>query len=132
MEHETLVKKMKTFLEVEGRMGPIPKPASSQYRLPQPDTNPNVRKDKATEKRKRVAPTKAQSTKSSEAATHPPTTISRASTNVKPQVQEEASENRLPPLEDAPVCESTPLPSAGKIQEISLKREKTGYFLPII
>ena len=55
--HPTMVKKMWTFLEVEGKMGPIPQPASSQYRPPQPDTNPNVRKDKATEKRKRAAPT---------------------------------------------------------------------------
>ena len=48
VEHETppqptIVKKMRTFLEVEGKMGPIPQPASSQYRPPQPDTNPNVR-----------------------------------------------------------------------------------------
>ena len=56
--HPTIVKKMKTFLEVEGKMGPIPQPASSQYRPPQPGTNPNVRKDKAMEKRKRAAPTK--------------------------------------------------------------------------
>ena len=39
-------------------MGPIPQPASSQYRPPQADTNPNVRKDNATEKGKRAAPTK--------------------------------------------------------------------------
>ena len=63
MEHKTLppptiIKKMKTFLEVEGKMGPIPQPASSQYRPPQPDTNPKVRKDNAVEKRKRTAPTK--------------------------------------------------------------------------
>ena len=37
--HPTIIKKMKTFLEVEGRMGPIPQPASTQYRPPQPDTN---------------------------------------------------------------------------------------------
>ena len=30
--HPTIIKKMKTFLEVEGRMGPIPQPTSSQYR----------------------------------------------------------------------------------------------------
>ena len=53
--HPTIVKKMRTFLEVEGKIGPIPQPASSQYRPPQPDINPNVRKDKAAEKRKRVA-----------------------------------------------------------------------------
>ena len=51
--HPTIIKKMKTFLEVEGKMGPIPQPTSSQYMPPQPDTNPNVRKDNAMEKRKR-------------------------------------------------------------------------------
>ena len=49
--HPTIIKKMKTFLEVEGRMGPIPQPTSSQYRPPQLDTNPNVRKDTTVEKR---------------------------------------------------------------------------------
>ena len=63
MEHKTpspptIIKKMKTFLEVEGKMGPIPPPSSSQHRPSQPGTNPNVRKDNATEKRKRAVPTK--------------------------------------------------------------------------
>ena len=48
---------MKTFLEVEGKMGPIPTPGS-QFRPPLPDTNPNIRKDKVTEKRKRATPKK--------------------------------------------------------------------------
>ena len=56
--YPTIIKKMKTFLEVEGKMGPIPQPTSIQYRPPQPDTNPKVRKDNAAEKRKRAAPTK--------------------------------------------------------------------------
>ena len=58
LPHPTIIKKMKTFLEVEGKMGPIPQPASSQYRPSQPDTNPNVRKDNTVEKRKWLAPTK--------------------------------------------------------------------------
>ena len=29
--HPTIVKKMRTFIEVEGKMGQIPQPASSQY-----------------------------------------------------------------------------------------------------
>ena len=49
--HPTIIKKMKTFLEVEGKMGLIP---ASQFRPPLPDTNPNIRKDNATEKRKRA------------------------------------------------------------------------------
>ena len=56
--HPTIVKKMWTFLEVEGEMGPIPQPTSSQYRPPLLDINPNVRKDKAAEKRKGAVPTK--------------------------------------------------------------------------
>ena len=96
---------MKTFLEVEGKMGWIPQPARSQYRLPQPDTNPNVRKDNAVEKRKRAAPTKrfrpSAAPKPSETAMHPPATVSKAPVNVKPQT-------------DAPVCKSTPWPGFWK------------------
>ena len=53
--HPTIIKKRKTFLEVEDMMGPIPTPGS-QFRPPLPDTNPNIRKDTATEKRKRASP----------------------------------------------------------------------------
>ena len=38
-------------------MGPIPTP-HSQFRPPLPDTNPNIRKDTVTEKRKRATPKK--------------------------------------------------------------------------
>ena len=48
--HPTVIKKMKTSLEVEGKMGPILTP-SSQFRPPLPDINPNIRKDNVTEKR---------------------------------------------------------------------------------
>ena len=108
---------MKTFLEVEGRMGPMPQPASSQYRSPQLDTNPNIRKDTTTEKRKRTVPTKrlrpSAAPKPSRTAMHPPATVSKAPATVTPQT--DASEYRPPPLEDVPVCKSTPLPSAGKM-----------------
>ena len=53
--HLTIIKKMKTFLEVEGKMGPAPAPAN-QFRPPLLNTNPNIRKDNAAEKRKRAAP----------------------------------------------------------------------------
>ena len=36
--YPTIIMKMKTFLEVKGKMGPIPQPTSSQYRCPQLDT----------------------------------------------------------------------------------------------
>ena len=55
--HPTVIKKMKTFLEVENKMGSIPTP-SSQFRPPLPDTNLNIRKDNVTEKRKRATPKK--------------------------------------------------------------------------
>ena len=53
--HPTIIKKMKTFLEVEGKMGPVP---ASQFRPSLPDTNPNIRKDNTMEKRKRATPKK--------------------------------------------------------------------------
>ena len=55
--HPTIINKMKTFLEVEGKMGPIATP-SRQFRPPFPDTNPNITKDNITEKRKRATPKK--------------------------------------------------------------------------
>ena len=57
--HPTIIKKMKTYLELEGKLGPKPQPQSDQFKPIQPDTNPCVRKDsKATEKRKRLIPTR--------------------------------------------------------------------------
>ena len=52
--HLNMVKKMRTFLEVENKMGPIIPAPANQYRLPLPETNPNVRKGNATEKRRTV------------------------------------------------------------------------------
>ena len=51
--HLNIVKKMKMFLEVENKMGPIIPALASQFRLPLPETNPNVRKSDAAEKRKK-------------------------------------------------------------------------------
>ena len=51
--HPNIVKKMKTFLEVENKMGPIIPAPASQFRLLLPETNLNVRKSDATEKRKK-------------------------------------------------------------------------------
>ena len=108
-------------------------PASSQYRPPQQDTNSNVRKDKATKKRKRVAPTKRfranTVSKPSEAAACPPMTIPKAPINIKPQAQEVTPDNRPLPLEDAPVCQSTPWPDTGKISG-NLFEERKDWLLP--
>ena len=55
--HPTIIKKMKTFLEVEGKMGLIPVPVpGNQFRPLLPETNLNVRKNDATQKRKRATP----------------------------------------------------------------------------
>ena len=131
--HPTIVKKMRTFLEMERKMGPIPQPTSSQYRPPQPDTNPNVRKDKAIEKRKRIAPTNRfrpnTASRLSATAMCPPATTSKAPINAKPQA--DVSENRppRPPLEDAPVYKSTSWPGAGKMSE-NLFEERKDWLLP--
>ena len=78
------------------KLGPIPQSSSNQYRSPQPDTNPNVRKvNKATEKRKRVVPTKRFraniAATPNEAAAQPPATIFKSPTDIKIQAQEETS-----------------------------------------
>ena len=44
--------------KLKGKWVQYPNLLAGQYRPPQPDTNPNVRKDKTTEKKKRVVPTK--------------------------------------------------------------------------
>ena len=53
-----IIKKMKTFLEVENKMGPIIPAPVSQFRPPLPETNPNIRKGDSTEKRRRALPMK--------------------------------------------------------------------------
>ena len=54
----TIVKRMKTFLEVENKMGPIIPALVNQFRTPLPETNPNFRESDTTEKRKRATPKK--------------------------------------------------------------------------
>ena len=94
------------------KMGPIPQPTSNQYRPPQPDTNPKIRKDNAAEKRKRAALTKrfrsSTAPKPGETAVQLSVTVSKVP---------EAPENRPPPLEKAQVCKSTLWPGAGKMSE---------------
>ena len=64
---------------MQGKWVQLPSPLAASIGPPKLDTNPNVRKDKASEKRKRVVPTKRLRAntvfKPSEAAMHPPTTI---------------------------------------------------------
>ena len=100
--HPTIIKKMKTFLEVEGKMSPIPVPIS-QFRPPLPNTNPNIRKDNATEKRKRATPMKFRPATPEPTAVHPPLA------EAPPKPKNDA------PLPSIPVCKSIPWPGAGKM-----------------
>ena len=50
---------MKTYLELEGKLGPKPQSQTDQFRPPLPVTDPQIRKEsKMAEKRKRLSPTK--------------------------------------------------------------------------
>ena len=48
--YPNIVKKMKTFLEVEIKIGPIIPALVSQFRPPLPETNPNIREGDSTKK----------------------------------------------------------------------------------
>ena len=96
--HPTIIKKMKTFLEVENKMGPITTP-SSPFRPPLPDTNPNMRKDNVTEKRKRATPKKKFKPATPKPAAECPALL-EAPPKLTPSV---------------PVRESTPWPGTGKM-----------------
>ena len=101
--HPTVIKKMKTFLEVENKMGPIPKPGS-QFRPPLPDTIPNIRKDTVTEKRKRAMPKKKfRPATPKPAAVCPPL----------PEATPKPKSKILSP--SVPARENTPWPGAGKM-----------------
>ena len=98
---------MKTFLEVEGKMGPIPVPVpSNQFRPALPDTNPNVRKDNVTQKRKRATPRKM-----SRPATPKPTTVHPPLPKSPPKPKNST------PLPSVPAREDTPWPGIGKMSE---------------
>ena len=100
--HPTIIKKMKTFLEVEGKMGPIPAPIS-QFRPPLPDTNPNIRKNNAAEKRKRATPKKFRP------ATPKPTAACLPLPEAPPKPKNDA------PLPSIPAHEGTQWPGTGKM-----------------
>ena len=100
---------MKTFLEVEGKMVPIPQLASSQYRpLNWTQTLRSGRTMLWRKERghwhKRFRASTAP--KSGETAMQPPATVSKVP---------EAPENKPPPLEKAQVHESTLWPGAGRM-----------------
>ena len=111
---------MKTYLELEGKFGPKPQSQSNQFRPPQPNTSPQVRKEsKVTEKRKRLTPTKKYKVKGARPDPGKATVqLPKANTKapVNPESQKPSTlENNPPPLEDAPVYASTTWPEAGKM-----------------
>ena len=85
-------------------MGPIP---ANQFRPPSPDTNPNIRKDNSTEKRKRAAPKRFRPT------VPKPTTTCLPIPEAPPKPKTDVPDNRPPP--SVPVCENTPWPGTGRM-----------------
>ena len=100
--HPTIIKKMKTFLEVENKMGPIIPAPATQFRPPLPETHPNVRKNDMTEKRKRATPKKKF-----RPATPKITAMCPPSLEAPPKPKSSAS--------SVPAREDTTWPSAGKM-----------------
>ena len=131
--HPTIIKKMKTYLELEGKLGPKPQPQSNQFRPPQPNTSPHVRKDsKQPQKRNKLIPTKNYKVKviarpdSSNATVQPPLTNPKAPVNSEGQKPstDGMPGNNPPPLENTPVCTSSSWPKAGKMSGNLFKLRK--------
>ena len=114
----TIVKKMKTFLEVEGKMGLIP---ISQFRPLLPDTNSNIRKDNAMEKRKRATPERFRP------ATPKSTTMQPPLPEAPPKPKNDVPDSQ--PLPSIPVHESTPWPGTGKMSG-NLFKDRNWLFPP--
>ena len=101
--HPTVIRKMKTFLEVENKMGltiPIPAP-NSQFRPPLLEMNPNVHKNDITDKRKRATPKRKFKPITPRVAVMCPPL---------PQAPPKPSNN----MSSTPVWEDTPWSSTGK------------------
>ena len=104
--HATIVKRMKTFLELENKIGPIIPAPASQFRPQLIETNPNVRRGDASEKRKRVT------LKKRFRPINP-----RATTTCPPLLQVPSKSTSDVATTSAPVMvrEDTPWPSTGKM-----------------
>ena len=100
--HLTIVKKTKTFMEVENKMKPIIPAPVRQFRPPLPETYPHFRKSDTTEKRKRATPKKGF---------RPATSRAAAMCPPLPQAPPKPSSS----ASSAPVREDTPWLSTGKI-----------------
>ena len=104
--HPNMIKKMKTLLEMENKMGPIIPALVNQYRPPLPETNPNVRKSDSTEKRKRVTPKRRF---------RPATPKATAMCSPLPQAPPKPTSNAAAASAPAVVRQDTPWPDTGKM-----------------
>ena len=122
--HPTLVKNMRTYLELEGKLGPRFQPQPNQSRPAKPNTNPLVRKEmKATDKRRKLICTKMYKVQVvakpkatpmiSNMTTQPPSAPMNMEKENPPQ--EGTSESHPPQLKNIPTCADTPWPRAGKM-----------------
>ena len=103
--HPTFIKKMRTFLEIEGKMELIPVPVpGNQFRPPLSETNPNARKNDVIEKRKRATPKKR----------FRPATP-KITTACPPLPEAPPKPKSSTPLPSVPVREDIPWPGAGKM-----------------
>ena len=118
LPYPTIIKKMRTFLEVENTMGPIIPVPANQFRPPLPETNPNIRKNDTAEKRKKATPKKKFRPATPKITTmHPP--LLKAP--LKPKSSVSAS--------SAPMREGTPWHGAGQMSGNLFEDSDTSYFL---
>ena len=127
--HPTLIKKMRTYLELEWMLGPKSKIQSQQNQSTpaQPITSPLVRRAaKTTDKRGKLIPTKRykvqvvtkhESTpKASNMITQMSTTAPSTTMNLEKGNQSQgSSSSNNPPLENIPTHAGTPWPRAGSM-----------------
>ena len=104
--HLNMIKKMKTFLEVENKMRPIIPELANQYRLPLPEMNPSVRKCDVTKKRKRVTPKRRF---------RPATPKATVTYSPLPQAPPKPTSNVATASVPTTVRQDTPWPSTGKM-----------------
>ena len=132
--HPTLIKKMRIYLELEGKLGPKPKqktqPQQNWSRPTEPSTNPLVRRGtKTSDKRRKLIPAKrykvqvvakpVPTPKASNMTMQTPKTIPITMINLEKgklqgnSPQGGSSAGNPSPLEDIPTQAGTPWPRAG-------------------
>ena len=121
---------MKTYLELDGRLGPKLQPQTDQSRPAQPDINPRIRKEtKTVEKRKKLIPTEKYKvkvvarpkSKTSNATMQPPITTPNAPTNPESQKPSQGgtSKSNLLPLKTSQLALAPHGPKEERCQGIS-------------